>query len=73
MATGQIIKEDYMEDNEYQNTFKPHIHSLAGLRFFCSVEQGCKKQKIADVELHICLQSQIFQIPPVYLCSPFPH
>lgn len=34
MATEQIIKEDCVKDNEYHNTSKPHIYSLAGLKFF---------------------------------------
>lgn len=55
MAAEQIIKEDSMKDNEYHNTSKPHTHSLAGLKFFSSVKQSCKKQKIEDVEWHICL------------------
>lgn len=55
MASEQIIKEDCLKDNEYHNTFKPCICSLAGLKFFWSVEQSCKKQKIIDIEWHICL------------------
>lgn len=69
MATEQIIKEDCVKDNEYHNTSKPHIYSLAGLKFFWSVEQSCKKQNIIDVEWHISCNLR-FSKPLWCTCVP---